>query len=357
LEPEAGLKNDAMFNYIGTLITKLQDGEKLSGPENLIMDKLLDQVDDSAHISADESIEEGDFGSHFDDHSGTFDSFIRQFIDEFDPAEMFAANSDDIANITPEDASEYFVDATLRDKDVADIKHTIGWYAQKCWNGSEEGENLKDLTDQDEQHIIKAVWPKVVKYLESKGLKLAVEEGQLNEFDDPAAEFHNGAVACEQGVGRDANPHEEGTDEYEYWDSGWEKQAGQDRASHMSDIADRFGDEAADHLYDDVAVAVHPAMVDGPHVATDFGPGKIIDSIPGGVKVELQNGQVIEVPEGEFDVVENRIREEAELDAWFEGFDPATVLAPIELDEYELNKDEARLATGDRVVPQEVRSR
>jgi hypothetical protein len=310
------------------------------------MDRLLDQVDDSAHIGADESIDESEFGDYYkppvDD--GSFgkdvDSFAQEFVHEFSDETMDTIS--DYAGLSfdclrhGESISDYFQSDLLSPDQIAEIKDAIGSYADR------EFSDMDNLPENDKQYIVSHVWPKVQKYLTGLGFQL---EESINEWNDASAEYHVGASACANGIARDANPHEQDSEEYQYWDSGWEKEASQERAAHHMDMEDQYG--AFD---EDVATMVHPAMVDGKHVATDFGPGTIVDSIPGGVKVELQNGEVIDVPEGEFDVLESRIREEAELDAWFEAFDPTSVLAPVELDEYQLEPGDTRLSTGDRVV-------
>lgn len=393
LEPEAGLKNDAMFNYISTLIQKLHDGAKLTGPENLIMDKLLDQVDDSAHIGAEESIQEddlteigdyykepvddGSFGKSVDEFS---DNFVYEFNDEvMDKISDYAGLSFECLR-AGEPLSDYYASEELDAEQIEEIKDAIGSYADS------EFSDMDNLPANDKAYIVDKVWPKVQKYLTGLGFQLAesmneaqsrydlefIDYTMVNGVDDVAVKVCCEVEGADPSVGiRHAyatvsqvfvkETGEEITDNL----SKEELEGFTDRAQEeMHQQAAERDAEAADHAYDrmrdermergmdeDVALMSHPALEAGQHVATDFGPGTIVDATAGGFTVELQNGDMVEVPAEELEpVAEVRMREEAELDAWFEDFDPANVLAPVALDEYQLNKDDPRVATGDRVV-------
>lgn len=57
------------------------------------------------------------------------------------------------------------------------------------------------------------------------------------------AAFQMGALACECGLERSANPF---GPNWEQWEAGFAKAMAQWRARQRADIADRYGDEAAD---------------------------------------------------------------------------------------------------------------
>jgi hypothetical protein len=60
--------------------------------------------------------------------------------------------------------------------------------------------------------------------------------------------YQMGALAFECDLLTTSNPFEEGTEEADQWDAGHAKAATQWRAAKRAELADRYGDEAADEL-------------------------------------------------------------------------------------------------------------
>ena len=57
-----------------------------------------------------------------------------------------------------------------------------------------------------------------------------------------------GAATCHAGADRTANPFERDSDEWEAWDSGFNASVADWRARLREDVADMYGDEAADRV-------------------------------------------------------------------------------------------------------------
>jgi hypothetical protein len=58
--------------------------------------------------------------------------------------------------------------------------------------------------------------------------------------------FQMGALAAECNLDRDTNPFQLDSQDFEDWDAGYSKSIDQWRAQKRADIADDYGDEAAD---------------------------------------------------------------------------------------------------------------
>lgn len=358
LEPSAGLKNDSLFNYIGTLITKLQDGSKLTKSERLVMDKLLDTLDDSSIIG------ESSWDDPYDDRNDSnVESKLEQEVENFDAGsfmqDYFPELLNDRGDVEDPFKPDYFIgeishylNKALENADLLGYDGYCKPFAQAIWDSGEIQKVLADngwtvtgpeVTESTNQNVLNTA-------IDFNDMEVEVEVHYDFDADDSSVGYAGDGIILTGVILKGAEQ-----DIMDQLDDNTKDRLYQEV---MDDTSDKAGDRA-DYEYDRMKderamgedIAVDTVMGIGQKVATDFGPGTIVDVDGERALVELMNGRFKEIMVSELtSVAAPSMSEEADLDTWFEDFEPKNVLAQQVSEYAPPSKNEEPIEVGDRVV-------
>lgn len=337
LDAGAKMQNDALWTFISAIVDKIQDSKKLSQIEALFAGKLINMVSTNESFDEADDMMESDPTSYeagraadadeaadleimndfqkwmIDDFYKTHYSFLADQSPEGDPGVNYSDLKGDLngfldntkASSTGDDYAEVS-DSVVKYcmKIVVDDIKSRGWNIEDEitegytsnnasfktyieFNGDEEAEILVGYSDNDESYDIESI------------VLLATGQDIENELDSATIDRIHDTIR-------------------------------QDQAERHAEHLDR-----KDELSRERRLMGEDSFAVGDYVATDFGTGQIEELGRTKAKVIMTNGmpKVVHIADmskaGPAEMPAN-IKELAEMEAWFEQFDPMSILTDIE---------------------------
>lgn len=343
LHAGSGLKNDALWTYMSALVDALQHGSKLTSTEQMFAQKIASMAD-----AQNESVDETVFveaGNPFDPDSANYGALDQEFEDACEEIagdfNKWHLKSFIAAHYPYFDENGSTEDPVSTDDVLGDLTGFLNDLMARQY----------DIEDGDTTDLAKQLFPEVEAFAERNGWT----------FDKQIDEARTQKVTFESSIDFEGDDDFEikvtavVDDDYIDFDEIISKADGRDITDQLTrnqledlqvqaveaaaeahaEYLDHMADMKRDRMMDeDQQLKVLNPFHDGDQVSTPMGPGVIVDEPEGMVvKVEMMNGQVKPFHIGDIEKVDldqemGRMKEELDLEAWFEQFEPHAVLAP-----------------------------